>query len=71
MNTASDNDQFGIITDGNKCTVSYNTASNNGSAGIDAGASFGGTGHLVTHNVALGNASGSGSFDYGINCPAP
>ena len=34
--------------------------------GIDAGFAFGGTGHLVTHNVALDNTVA----DYGVNCPS-
>jgi len=67
MNTANFNAVGVALPDGNKCTVSYNTASNNFSVGIDAGAFFvGGSGHLVTQNVALGN----GSFDYAINCPS-
>ena len=57
---------FGIITDGDKCTISYNTANENGERGIDAGHSFGGTGNLVTHNVAKDN----GVADYGVNCPS-
>ena len=71
MNTANFNVStfglsFGIVTAfANKCTVSYNTASNNGGIGIDAGAEFGGNGHLVNHNVALNNA-----VDYVIRCPS-
>jgi parallel beta helix pectate lyase-like protein len=68
MNTANNNDGFGIVTiNGNRCTVSYNTASNNGFVGIDVGAGdLGGTGHLVTQNVALDNDI----VDYTIKCPS-
>jgi hypothetical protein len=65
MNIANANGVFGIVTDGDKCTVSFNTASNNGHIGIDAGASLGGTGHLVTENTAFNNVD----VDYAINCP--
>jgi hypothetical protein len=74
-NTANSNTEFGIVTgppaeppgaSGNRCTVSFNTANDNGRIGIDAGASFGGTGHLVTGNVALDN----GEFDYAVLCPS-
>jgi len=67
MNTANSNHNTGIETGGgNKCTVSLNTTSNNAFYGIVAGTSNGGSGHLVTQNVALGN----GSLDYLINCPS-
>ena len=51
---------------GNKCTVSYNTANSNGIAGIAAGYSDGGTGHLVTRNTATNNAD----VDFNIACPS-
>ena len=51
---------------GNKCTVSYNTANDNGIVGIDAGDS-GGTGHLITQNVALHNGA---TIDFAIDCPS-
>jgi parallel beta-helix repeat protein len=68
MNTSNSNAGFGIATiEGNRCTVSLNTASNNGRGGIDVAATFsGGTGHLVTWNVALNN----GGFDFAVNCPS-
>ena len=49
---------------GNRCTISFNTASNNPGAGIRT--AFG-SGHLVTGNVALNNALG---LDYSISCPS-
>jgi parallel beta-helix repeat protein len=64
-NTANTNGPLdGIVTLGNRCTISFNTASNNAGRGISAG---GGSGHLVTGNVALNNALG---LDYEINCPS-
>jgi parallel beta-helix repeat protein len=60
MNTANLNDSEGIRINGNKCTVSYNTASNNQDVGIRT---ILGSGHLVTHNVALNNA-------FSIVCPS-
>ena len=66
MNTANAN-LDGIVVEGNKCTVSYNTASNNGFVGIEAD----GTGHLITQNVAMNNGSLFGEpLDYQINCPS-
>ena len=56
----------GIVAGGNKCTVSYNTANSNGIAGIAAGYSDGGTGHLVTRNTATNNAD----VDFNIACPS-
>ena len=52
------------MTLGNRCTISFNTASNNAGRGISAGS---GSGHLVTGNVALNNAL---DLDYEINCPS-
>lgn len=65
MNFANGNGH-GIVAGGNKCTVSYNTANSNGVAGIDAGFSDGGTGHLVTRNTAINNAD----VDFNIACPS-
>jgi hypothetical protein len=68
MNTANFNTVGIALPDANKCTVSYNTASNNSDVGIGAGGvSVGGSGHLVTQNVAMNNGS---FFDYTINCPS-
>ena len=56
---------------GDRCTVTHNTASDNTFTGIDAGATFGGVGHLVTRNVTLANGLGEfGVGDYVINCPS-
>ena len=66
MNTANFNADVGIATGGNKCTISFNTTSNN-HVGILAGVGWHeGTGYLVTQNVALNN----GAFDFGIACPS-
>lgn len=78
MNTANENFFGGINAFGNKCTVSYNTASfNRNGAGITAL----GSGHLVTHNVAMNNDGSGGcsgvsaclvasTADFEINCPS-
>ena len=66
MNIANSNGGFGgIVTSGNKCTVSYNAAHGNAGVGINAGA-FGGTGNLVTRNTAINNAD----VDFAILCPS-
>jgi hypothetical protein len=65
QNTASNNVGEGIRTQGN-CTVSYNIANDNGDDGITAGGDDGGSGNLVTHNIATGN----GDIDYDVRCPS-
>jgi Periplasmic copper-binding protein (NosD) len=81
-NTVNGNGFFGgILVQGNRCTISFNTANNNRGPGISAGAADFGSGHLVTHNVALNNNSNVGclgvsaclvnnSVDFVIGCPS-
>ena len=67
MNTANNNSPnaengYGIATNGGGgCTISFNTASGNGIAGILTG----GAGNLVTQNTAMGN----GTDDFVLDCP--
>ena len=65
QNTVDFNFAEGIGTQGN-CTVSYNTATFNGGHGISAGGDDGGSGNLVTHNIARFN----GDIDYNVQCPS-
>lgn len=64
QNILDSNDTGISAGNGNKATVSYNTVKN-GANGIEVGIA-GGTGHLVTRNVALNNAI----VDYNVNCPS-
>jgi parallel beta-helix repeat protein len=80
--TANGNVFAGILVESKRCTISFNTANNNRGPGISAGAADSGSGHLVTHNVALNNNSivgclgvsaclvNSSNIDFRIGCPS-